>query len=242
MTTIDAPRKGHYEQIGKFNAYTTGAPTSDLAIITVTDAFGLTPPALIGADLIAEHARALVIVPDLFDGQPAQLRWIDKDGEPAEETREAYMRFVQEKATSPDNLTNVLAAVEAAKRAYPSVNTWIGLGLGWGGKLVAQTSGHGTPFKASGQAYPSKPAKADAEDFVIPHICLASRTDNPDGVKAYKDVLSTKGGYVETFEIYHGWMGARSDLNDPHTERQFHRGYQKLAEWFSHFHHADSYQ
>ncbi|KAK9365642.1 dienelactone hydrolase [Lipomyces kononenkoae] len=219
---------GKYEQVGKFNAYVTGNPTSSIAIVEVTDAYGLVPSVIQGADLLAKLLDALVILPDYFDGEPALLTWIDEDGEPIEETKSQYMAFVKEKAQSPDNLPNVIRSVEEAKLKWPAVKSWIGLGLGWGGKLIAHASGENTPFKASGQAYPSKPTREDVEKFTIPHICLASRTDNPDGIKAYAEILTGEGkvGYVETYStMYHGWMGARAVMSDPETVMEYNRGF-----------------
>jgi hypothetical protein len=112
----------------------TGNQAASIGVIEVTDAFGLVPPVIQGADLLAELLDALAILPDYFDGKPALLSWINKDGEPIEETKDLCMKFVKEKAQSPDNLSNVFSSAEEAKLKWRPVTSWVGLGLGWGRK------------------------------------------------------------------------------------------------------------
>ncbi|OCL15168.1 dienelactone hydrolase [Glonium stellatum] len=221
--------KGRYDSIGAWNAYVTGNESSKTGILEVTDAFGLVPPTIRGADLLAELTNSVVVLPDYFHGQPALISWITEDGSPVEETKDQYIKFVAEKAQAPENLPNVLKSMEEVKRHWPDINTWGGLGIGWGGK---ETSGPETPFKASGQAFPSRPAREDVERFTIPHICLASQTDNKEGIAAYAELLNGKAGEVETYDIYHGWMGARAMMDDLRTVNEFERGYNQLANFF----------
>jgi hypothetical protein len=93
----------------------TGNQTSVLGVFEVTDAFGLVPPVIQGADLLTELLDALVVLPDYFDGKPALLGQIDKDGEPIEEIKDQYMKFVKEKAQSPENLPKVIFSAGEAK-------------------------------------------------------------------------------------------------------------------------------
>ena len=63
--------------------------------------------------------------------------------------------------------------------------------------------------------------------MTIPHICLASHDEPADVVKEYAKVLSSesKVGHVETYEtMFHGWMGARANLEDEANEKEFARG------------------
>ncbi|KAA6412563.1 MAG: Dienelactone hydrolase [Lasallia pustulata] len=55
-------------------------------------------------------------------------------------------------------------------------------------------------------------------------------------VKEYAKVLSSKSkvGHVETYEtMFHGWMGARANLEDEANEKEFVRGYKQVAEFFA---------
>lgn len=70
-------------------------------------------------------------------------------------------------------------------------------------------------------------AREDAEKFVIPHICLASSGESAELVKAYAEVLASEGhiGEVETYpNSIHGWMGARSNLENADEAKTFEQG------------------
>ncbi len=74
-------------------------------------------------------------------------------------------------------------------------------------------------------------AKEDAEKITIPHICLASPGEAAEVVKQYADILGGEGkiGEVETYSsMFHGWMGARSNLQDAENMKEFERGYAAL--------------
>lgn len=63
--------------------------------------------------------------------------------------------------------------------------------------------------------------------MTIPHICLASPGEPKDVVKQYAEVLSSEGriGEVETYSsMFHGWMGARSNLQDAENAKESERG------------------
>ena len=64
--------------------------------------------------------------------------------------------------------------------------------------------------------------------MTIPHICLASPGESAEVVKQYAEVLSSDGrvGEVETYHsMFHGWMGAKSNLQNPENAKEFERGY-----------------
>jgi len=71
-------------------------------------------------------------------------------------------------------------------------------------------------------------AKEDAEKMTIPHICLFSPEDGtPDVVKEYAEVLKAEGktNEVETYgSMFHGWMGARANLENEENAKEFERG------------------
>lgn len=71
-------------------------------------------------------------------------------------------------------------------------------------------------------------AKEDAEKMTIPHICLFSPQDgNPDLMKEYTQILKAEGksNYVEIYSsMFHGWMGARANLENEDNAKEFERG------------------
>ena len=113
-------------------------------------------------------------MPDLFKGSPADPDWFPTDTEEKARALEGF----KPKAYNATLIPTIIRAGADAKLRWPSVQAWGCFGLGWGGKvriilvpsqpyssivpdtlslfqLVAQASGTGTPFKVSGQAYPS---------------------------------------------------------------------------------------
>lgn len=73
---------------------------------------------------------------------------------------------------------------------------------------------------------------ADAEDVKIPTMLLASKDEPVDDVKKFEDTLKVPK-HVETFkDQIHGWMAARSDLEDPRVREEYERGYKTVLEFF----------
>lgn len=76
---------------------------------------------------------------------------------------------------------------------------------------------------------------SDAEKLTIPHLVLASKDEPADAVKGYADIISKNehGGLVEMYEtMWHGWMGARADLDNEESLKEYVRGYAQAAEFF----------
>lgn len=74
------------------------------------------------------------------------------------------------------------------------------------------------------------------EALNVPHICLASPGEPADVVAQVKEVLSKPGkiGHVETYEtMFHGWMGARANLEDEKNLKEYERGYNAVADFFN---------
>lgn len=70
-------------------------------------------------------------------------------------------------------------------------------------------------------------AKEDAETVTIPHAILASKDEPVDEVEAYDEAIKRKrlGGFVETYgDMWHGWMGARADLQKEASLKEYTRG------------------
>ena len=68
---------------------------------------------------------------------------------------------------------------------------------------------------------------ADAQALSIPHIVLASKDEPADAIAGYADFFAKRGkeGYVETYsKMWHGWMGARADLEQEESRGEYARG------------------
>jgi dienelactone hydrolase len=82
----------------------------------------------------------------------------------------------------------------------------------------------------------SKLEAKDHEVLNVPHICLASPGEPADVVAEIKEMLSKPGrtGYVETYEtMFHGWMGARANLEDEKNLKEYERGYNAVADFYN---------
>ncbi|KAL3472581.1 hypothetical protein BJX99DRAFT_235210 [Aspergillus californicus] len=223
---------GQYSIIAGLRTYVTGPTSATIGLIGVYDIFGLAIQTLQGADLLASQLSAVVLVPDFFHGDAAQHDWLPAN---TDEKKKLLSEFINGKAAFPQNVQALKRVVEAGKYEFPGVEKWGSYGLCWGGKVVVLLSGSDAPFTASGQVHPGRLEKADAERLTIPHIVLASK-DEPTGmVEEYSRVIDSSeiGGQVETYSsMWHGWMGARANLDDEHNRAEYTRGYAQLAGFF----------
>lgn len=67
---------------------------------------------------------------------------------------------------------------------------------------------------------------ADAQALSIPHIVLASKDEPADAIAGYADLFAKeKEGYIETYStMWHGWMGARANLEQAEGQAEYARG------------------
>lgn len=72
----------------------------------------------------------------------------------------------------------------------------------------------------------------DAKVVNIPMAMLASGDEPEQDVKDFEANLKVPK-YVETFPSQiHGWMAARSDLENPEVRKEYERGYKTVLEFF----------
>jgi Dienelactone hydrolase family len=128
-----------------------GPATATRGIIHIYDVFGYFPQIQQGADRLAVALNAVVLMPDFLDGFYAKKEWFSALTAEASEEKQRLMAHISIGRHSE----SLLKCVEAAKQAYPSVISWGALGMCWGGKVVAVTSGKDTPFKVTGSAHPA---------------------------------------------------------------------------------------
>ncbi|OJJ98952.1 hypothetical protein ASPACDRAFT_1889385 [Aspergillus aculeatus ATCC 16872] len=224
--------KGTYEGVAGLNTYITGSQDAAYGLIDIHDIFGLSNQTLQGADLLAARLNAVVLVPDYFHGDKADPSWLPPD---TPEKQEALTKFISTRASCPDAVKVLEAAVPVYRERFPSVQAWAVTGLCWGGKVAVLASGPDTPFIASGQVHPGRMDAADAQRLTIPHIVLASKDEPAEVVEAYAKTIAENGlgGHVETYStMWHGWMGARANLEGEESLAEYKRGYNQLADFF----------
>jgi dienelactone hydrolase len=74
---------------------------------------------------------------------------------------------------------------------------------------------------------------ADALNIQIPLCMLASKDESAEDVKKFEANLKGEK-HVETFgDQIHGWMAARSDLEDARVKSEYERGYKTLLEFYA---------
>ncbi|KAJ5771427.1 uncharacterized protein N7511_003478 [Penicillium nucicola] len=224
--------KGYYETIAGLKTYVTGNVGGKMGLVDLYDVFGLASQTLQGADLLAVRLNAVVLVPDFFNGDPLKPEYVPAD---TEEKKQKIAEFLDQKASFTRNTTVLLEAIQKYKSRFPSVGKWGAFGLCWGGKVTVLASGANSPFAASGQVHPGRMDMADAAQITIPHIVLASKDEPVDAVTGYARVINSNesGGHVETYPtMWHGWMGARADLDVEESRSEYTRGYSQLAAFF----------
>ncbi|KAJ5087130.1 hypothetical protein N7456_010746 [Penicillium angulare] len=223
--------KGRYEVLAGLKTYVTGNTDSKIGLVDIYDIFGLASQTLQGADLLAQRLNAIVLVPDFFDGDALSHETIPPD---SEEKRRVMAHFLATKANISQNVDILIHAVDQYKACFSSVAKWGAFGLCWGGKVTALASAANTPFAASGQVHPGAMDIADAQNLTVPHIVLASKDEPAEVVDGYAEVIMKgKGGHVETYpSMWHGWMGARANLEQAESRAEYTRGYNQLAEFF----------
>lgn len=240
----------------------TGPKDATKGIISIFDIFGFYPQTLQGADILAtsDHAQHYkVFMPDWFAGEPCPLELFPPD---TEEKQKSLGAFFQ-KNPPPSVAAKVPGYVEAVSAKYPEIKSWAIMGVRfspfpysracfrahgttsqpanttlpqfcWGGKVVSLvTSKPDTVFKAGVECHPAMVDPSDAENIKVPLALLASKDEPVEDVNKFEANL--KGPkHVETFaDQIHGWMAARSDLDDERVRSEYTRGYEIVLKFLS---------
>lgn len=169
-----------------------------------------------------------MFMPDWFEGSPADISWYPPK---TEEHKQKLSNFFQTKAAPPNTLSKIPNVIADADRQAPgnSGYSWAILGYCWGGKIANLAAGQDNKaFRAAVQCHPAMLDPNDAKQVTIPMALLASKDENVADVNAYRDNLKVPK-LVETFPTQiHGWMAARSNLEDPEVRKEYERGYQTV--------------
>ncbi|KAA8900013.1 dienelactone hydrolase [Sphaerosporella brunnea] len=224
--------KGSYSALSEFKTYVTGSTSSKTGVLVIYDIFGMDfKQTLQGSDIIASSGH-LVVMPDLFKGQPMDIGVFPPD---TDERRKKLTDFFATTANPQNNVETVKNLVPALKEAYPSVEKWALVGYCWGGKIVTLLSQEGTPFAASAQCHPAFLDPEDGKKLTIPHLCIASKDEDPVAVQKFKEVVEAnekirdKSEVVRWEGIFHGFMAARANLKDRENFVYYEKGYKKVV-------------
>lgn len=126
--------KGKYIDIDGLKTYTTGPSSASKGILVIYDIFGFFPQTIQGADIIAHSGNQhyQVFMPDLFDGNPADISWYPPD---TEEKGKKLGEFFQTEAAPPKTVERVGKVMNALQSSYPDIKNWGVVGYCWGGKV-----------------------------------------------------------------------------------------------------------
>lgn len=119
---------------------------------------------------------------------------------------------------------------EANSKLAPSgskaFTSWAVLGHCWGGKIATLLAqGQDSLFKAAVQCHPAMLDANDAGGVGIPMALLASKEEDAEEVKKFKEALKVTN-FVDTWWTQvHGWLAARADLDDPEVKKEYENGY-----------------
>ncbi|PYH43675.1 dienelactone hydrolase family protein [Aspergillus saccharolyticus JOP 1030-1] len=220
--------KGEYKTLGGLKTYVTGPESASKAILVIYDIFGFFPQTLQGADILAHSSnqKYRVFIPDFFEGDPADITWFPPQ---TDEHKQKLGHFFQTKAAPPNTLPKIPGVVSAANTLAPGgaqFESWSILGYCWGGKIATLATGaENYLFKAAVQCHPAMLDPEDAKKVTVPMAVLASKDEKPEDVEKFGQNLG-QPGYVETFTgQIHGWMAARSNLEDEEVRKEYERGY-----------------
>ncbi|KAI2639196.1 alpha/beta-hydrolase [Xylaria nigripes] len=224
--------KGSYEELGGYKTYVTGPANATKAIVVIYDIFGYFPQTLQGADIMAtsDATKYRVFMPDWFKGEPSPIEWFPPDTEEKQKNLGAFFQ----KNPPPGVASQLPAYAKALSAKYPEIKDWALLGYCWGGKVVSLvTSSPENPFKVGVEVHPAMVDPNDAEKIKVPLALLASKDEDPEHVKQFEAKL-TGPKFVETYpDQIHGWMAARSNLEDERVKSEYTRGYKAVLKFLS---------
>ncbi|KAF1962815.1 dienelactone hydrolase family protein [Byssothecium circinans] len=224
-------QKGEYITVDGLKTYATGPKDAKQGILIVYDIFGFFPQTIQGADILAytdKEQPYQVFMPDFFEGSPADISWYPPDNE---EKGKKLGEFFSTKAAPPKTLPRIPKIVDELAKTK-GVEKWGIVGFCWGGKIVNLSSLEGTKFKVAAACHPAMVAADDAPGITIPYAMLPSKDESKEDVEKWEKGLKVPH-LVEWFpDQVHGFMAARSDLEDEKVKSEYERAYKLVLDFF----------
>ncbi|XP_047983611.1 endo-1,3;1,4-beta-D-glucanase-like [Salvia hispanica] len=213
---------GNIQEIGGLQTYVTGDQNSKLAILLAADAFGYEAPKLRSlADKIAALGF-LVVVPDLFHGDPFSF----------EKPREAWST-----AHTPDKGCDDAKNVVEALRSRGVVKVGAA-GFCWGGMAVVRLAKYDC-IDAAVLLHPGPITQDQINEVKCPIAILGAEIDNyapPELLKQLGEVLAEKSevdSYVKIFPgVAHGWS-VRYEDDDEFGVKSAEESHVDVMNWFT---------
>ncbi|KAI0317998.1 dienelactone hydrolase [Amylostereum chailletii] len=230
----DYTPKGCFQSYAGFDrVYTTGPASSALALVTIYDIFGFKPQTQQGADLLAAALDARVVMPDFFSPSPP---WDTARHPPkTPEDKAALQAFFGGPANPPDAVDKLLRVARTLKA--DGAKRVVAYGLCWGGKVaILAGSKIDTPLDAIATIHPAMLKAEDTVSLDIPMAIYVSKDEPQDQYEGIVNILKAKPfADKNDFDLYptmfHGWAGARADLNNPENKKLFEDVYGRLAQF-----------
>jgi dienelactone hydrolase len=137
--------KGSYSILDGMRTYVSGSPTSKTGVLVVYDIFGLDfKQTLQGCDIMSssggrerEGEGRLVVMPDLFRGEPMDIKNYPPD---TPEKQQKLSAFFGSKAAPAKNVEAVRNLVPLLSKSFPSVERWALTGYCWGAVVPCSLS------------------------------------------------------------------------------------------------------
>ncbi|KAJ5817124.1 hypothetical protein N7447_009357 [Penicillium robsamsonii] len=231
--------KGEFRSIDGLKTYVTGPQSATKAILVI---YGMQALLVISSGSLSRQSKAVISYrletsrntvcscPTFFEDEPADIAWFPPTCIAHEQNLDNFFRT---KAVPDKVLSRLPGIVAAANKLATSgqFDSWSILGYCWGGKMACLASGQGSLFKAAIQCHPAMLAVEDASSVTVPMAVLASKDESVKDVESFCNNLRVPN-YVETFPTQiHGWMAARSDLQDIEVRRKYEQGYRTVLKF-----------
>lgn len=232
----DYTPKGSFKSYGGISkVYVTGPEkVGDIAIVCVYDIFGFQPQTQQGADILAKELNAQVLMPDFFE--PVDAWPVEGFPPKNDEEKQKFQEFFGGPAKPQDSVSKLLAVTKALKQDGAK---FVGAyGLCWGGKVTILAGSHsGTPLDAVAAVHPAMLVANDTDNLQVPLGLYPTKDEDFKEYEKMVDIISkkpfaAKNDHKYYKETFHGFAGARADLNDPENVKYYTELYATLIKFF----------
>lgn len=230
----DYTAKGYFEAYGGFDrVYVTGPKTSDKVVVCIYDIFGYFPQTKQGADMIAESMQARVLIPDFFEPEEA---WPAEPFPPVTESERKRLGEFFNTTAGQDKANKKLKKLGETLKGDNARKIAV-YGLCWGSKVAINVSGETSLFDAIAMIHPALVVVDDAKQIKVPFAMYPSKNESEDDYNQIIKLLEdsphvSKNDYKYYKNMSHGWAGARGNLKDEETSKDFHEVYTRLVQFF----------